>query len=139
MRQPLIYLFCAGVIVLLYASLLEADRTARTAEFLLGGAAMIAVCAADGISKKRMAKRHPYTTTDWLKGKRPFFNPARQWYMILLAFCWCMQTALSSQLHARARYYVALCGLACCVAMIGTELFRKNQPVKPLDGRLALQ
>ncbi len=75
MRGELILLFGCGLLVLTYGLFWEASEPARLIEKLGGAAAVIAAWAIVAIPRMRQAELQPYTTTDWLKGRRPPFNP----------------------------------------------------------------
>ena len=117
------------MLVLVYAIFWETDKESRTIEKILGVAAVFAAWAIVAIPRMRQAKRQPYTTTDWLKGRRPPFNqnPLSRWAALLVLVLSAVRVLiLPPPYYGRVSLVAQRLLALIIVAIIGlVELFQK--------------
>lgn len=90
MRRGLISAYVLGVLLTVCAALSGADRTVRITIGALGWAAVVAAVVINQVAIARINTSQPYTTTDWLRGKRrPGGAPQSRVYFLINVLVGC--------------------------------------------------
>ena len=134
MRWSLVFIYVAGAFLFAYGAFAESNKQRHFIEMAAGAAALILSSGIDQAAKVRQARRQPYTTTDWLKGKRPpgGSNPRlRLWLWVITGCCSGAQLVLQPP-GGRTGVYLRTVLIAAFLAAGSLSLFEK--PRMPTAG-----
>jgi hypothetical protein len=126
MRPKLILLFVCGMLLLTYALFLETAKPVRIVESLIGLGAVATAGGIDVFSRRSQERRQPYTTTDWLKGRRPLPspNPIGRWAWALMLVLAAARLVVFDR-DERIGNFIQRLLILNYAAIGGIELFRK--------------
>ncbi len=118
MRQAAVALYILGTLVLVWALFAAAPNMV-----LVGATPVLAASIINMVLRRRQPE--PYTTTDWLKGRRRRRNPLRSGLTLLALLIACLNLLLFNSPYSGARRYSIAAFLLVYVAIIGAGLFDK--------------